>query len=99
MKPPSPGYVKTTMGLDYSQGRRKNRLSDSHCDHGDLAPRQVALDRNNFTLGWQLPQRQMRNSGWRQDAGQSGHYSEDSKLDSVSVTLVSISEDSTAGEG
>ena len=40
----------------------------------------------------------MQNSGWRQDAGQSGYYSEDSKFDSVSVTLVSTSEVSTAVE-
>ena len=60
MKLPSSGFMKTPMGLDYSpggflQGRRKNRLSDSHGDHGDPAPRQMALDRNNSASGQQLP--------------------------------------------
>ena len=104
MKPPSTGFVKMPMGLDYSpreflQGSRKNRLSDSYGDHGDRAPRQVTLDKNNSASGWQLPQRQMQNYGQRQDAGQSGYYSEDSKFDSVSVTSVSTSEVSTAREG
>ena len=104
MKPPPPGFIKTPMGLDYSPGeflqrRRKNRMSDSYGDHGDLAPRQVALDKNNSASSWQLPQRQMQNSRWRQDAGQSGYYSEDSKFNSASVTSVSTSEVSTAGEG
>ena len=91
------------MELDYSpggflQGRRKNRLSDSHGDHGDPAPRQVALDRNNSASGRQLSQSKMQNSRQRQDAGQSGYYSEDSELNSVSVTLVSTSEVSNAEE-
>ena len=100
MKPPSQGFVKMPMGLDYSpreflQGRRKNQFSDSYGDHGDWAPRQVALDKNNSASGWQLPQRQMWNSRWRQDAG----HSEDSEFNSVSVTSVSTFEVSTAGEG
>ena len=41
----------------------------------------------------------MQNSRWGQDGGQSGYYSEDSKFDSVSVTLVSTSEVRTAREG
>ena len=72
---------------DYSprefQRRRKNWWSDSYGDHGDQAPRQVTLDKNS-ALGQQLPRRQMQNSGWRQDADQSGYYLEDSEFDSVS---------------
>ena len=103
MKPPSPGFVKTPMGLDYAPGeflqrRRKNQLSDSYGDHHDLAARQVNLDKNNYTLSQQLSRRQMWNSRQRQDADQSWYYSEDSKFDSVSVTLVSTLEVSTAGE-
>ena len=41
----------------------------------------------------------MQNSGWRQETDQSGYYSEDSEFDSVSVTLVTTSEASTAREG
>ena len=37
----------------------------------------------------------MQNSGWRQDADQSGYYSEDSEFNSVSVTSVT----STTREG
>ena len=96
MKPPSPGFVKVLMGLDYSprefQQRRKNRWSDSDGDHGDQAPRRFTLDKNNSTSGRKLPQKPMQNSGWRQDADQSGYYSEDSEFDSVSITSVSTSE-------
>ena len=64
MKPPSPGFVKAHVGVDYSQRefqqrRRKNQWSDSYGDHGDQAPRWVTLDKNNSASGWQLPQRQM----------------------------------------
>ena len=38
----------------------------------------------------------MQNSRWRQDADQSGYYSKESNFDSVSVTLVTTSEASTA---
>ena len=55
----------------------------------------MALDQNNSASGQQLPQRQKQNVPWRQDADQSGYYSEDSELDSVSITLVSVSEAST----
>ena len=41
----------------------------------------------------------MWNSGWRPDADQSGYYSEDSKFDSVFVTLVTTSKASTTREG
>ena len=41
----------------------------------------------------------MQNSGRRQDADQSGYYSEDSDLDSVSVTLATTSKASTTREG
>ena len=74
-------------------------MSDSCGDHHDQIPRWVALDRNNSTLGRQLPQRQMRNFQQRQDADQSRYYSEDSELDSTSVTSVSASEASTIREG
>ena len=40
----------------------------------------------------------MQNSGWRQDADQSGYYSEDGEFDSVSVTLVTTSKASTTRE-
>ena len=43
--------------------------------------------------------RQIWNAGWRQDADQSGYYSENSELDSISVTSVSTSEVNTAQEG
>ena len=104
MNPLSPRFIKMPSGLDYSpreflHGRRKNQLFDSYADHSDQASRQVALDKNNSTSGWQLYQRQMQNSGQRQDAGQSGYYSENSEFDSVSVTLVSTSKVSTTGEG
>ena len=75
---------------------KENRLSDYY---GDQAPRQVTPDKNNAASGWQLPQRQMQNSGQRQDACQSQYYSDDSEFDSVSVTLVSTSKVSTAREG
>ena len=60
MKPPSPGFVKVPMGLDYSPGdfqqrRRKNRWSDSYGDHHDPVPRWVTLDKNNSALGQQFP--------------------------------------------
>ena len=92
------------MGLDYFPGefqwrRRKNQLSDSYGDHHDQIPRQVTLDKNNSVSGWQLTQRQMWNFPQRQDADQSGYYSEGSELDSTSVTLVSASEASTTREG
>ena len=74
-------------------------MSDSHGDHHGQIPRQVTLDRNNSALGWQLPQRQVCNFPWRQDADQSGDYSEDSELDSASVTMVSASEASPIREG
>ena len=103
MKSPSPGFVKALMGLDYSpkefqKRRRKNQWSDSYGDHGDQAPRQVTLDKNNSALGWQLPQRQVWNSGWGQDADQSGYCSEDSEFNSISLTLVTASEANTARE-
>ena len=103
-KPPSPEFVKVPMGLEYSLGEfqqrgGKNQLSDSYGDHHDQIPRWVALDRNNSTLGQQLPQRQMQNFPQRQDADQSRYYSEDSELDSASVTSVSASEASTTREG
>ena len=92
------------MGLDYSprefqQRKGKNRWSDSYDDYGDYALRQVALDQNNSASGQQLPQRQKQNFPWRQDADQSGYYSEDSELDSASITSVSTSEASTTREG
>ena len=40
----------------------------------------------------------MQNFPWRQDADQSGYYSEDSELDSVSVTSVSASKASITRE-
>ena len=49
--------------------------------------------------GRQLPQRQKQNVPRRQDTDQSGYYSEDSELDSASITSVSVSEASTAREG
>ena len=55
-------------------------------------------DRNNSTSGWQLPQRQRQNVSWRQGADLSGYYSEDSELDSTSLTSVSVSEASNARE-
>ena len=45
------------------------------------------------------PQRQKQNFPWRQDADQSGYYSEDSELESASITSVSVSEASTTREG
>ena len=50
-------------------------------------------------MSWQLPQRTKQNFVWRQDAAQSGYYSEDSELDSVSLTLANTSKASTAREG
>ena len=41
----------------------------------------------------------MQNFPWKQDADQSGYYSEDGELDSASVTSVSASEASTTREG
>ena len=87
------------IGLDYSPGefqqrRGKNWLSNSYDDYDDQAPRQVALDKNNSASSWQI-----QNFRWRQDADQSGYYSEDSELDSISVTSVSISKVNTAQEG
>ena len=104
MKPSSPGFIKAPMGLDYfprefQQRRGKNQWSDSYDDNGDYAPRQVALDQNNSVSGRQLHQRQKWNFPWRQDAYQSRCYSEDSELDSSSITLVSVSEASTTREG
>ena len=101
---PTSGFVKVPVGLDYSprefrHRRRKNRWTNSYDDHGDQAPRQVALDKNNSASSWQLPQRQKQNSGWRQDVDQSGYYSEDSEFDSVSMTSVTTSKASTAREG
>ena len=49
-------------------------------------------------MSQQLPQRQVQNSGWRQDAGQSRYYSEESEFNSLSVTSVT-SKASTAREG
>ena len=74
-------------------------MSDCYGDHCDQIPRWAALDKNNSTLGQQLPRRQMQNFPQRQDADQSGYYSEDSELDSASVTSVSASEASTTREG
>ena len=59
----------------------------------------MALDRNNSASGQQLPQRQKQNVPQRQDTDQSGYYSEDSELDSASITLVLVSKASTAREG
>ena len=72
---------------------------DSCGDHCDQIPRQVTLDKNNSTSGWQLPQRQMWNFPQRPDTDQSRYYSEDSEWDSASVTLVSVSKASTTREG
>ena len=104
MKLSSPGFIKAPIGLDHSprefqQRRGKNQWSDSHDDNGDYAPRWVALDQNNSASGWQLPQRQKHNVPWRQDTDQSGYYSEDSELDSASITLVLVSKASTTREG
>ena len=63
-----------------------------------LQDRWPPLDWNNSASGQQLPQRQKRNVSWRQDADQSRYYSEDSELDSASITSVSVSEASTAGK-
>ena len=103
MKPPSPRFVKAPVGLDYSpkefQKRKgKNRWSDSYDDSGDYAKRQVVLDWNNSASGQQHPQRQKQNVPRRQDADQSGYYSEDSELDSPSVTSASVSGANTARE-
>ena len=68
-------------------------------DQHDQIERWVALDWNNSASGQQLPQRQMQNFPWRQDADQLGYYSEDSKLDSVSLTSVSTSKASITREG
>ena len=100
----SPGFIKVPMGLDYSlrefqQKRGKNRWSNYYDDNGDYAPRQVALDQNNSASDRQLLRRQKWNFPWRQDTDQSGYYSEDSELDSASITLVSVSEASTARKG
>ena len=59
----------------------------------------MALDQNNSVSGQQLPQRQKWNFPQRQNTDQSGYYSEDSKLYSASITLVSVSEASTIREG
>ena len=103
MKPSSPRFIKAPIGLNYSpkefqQRRGKNQWYDSYDDNCDYAPRWVALDQNNSASGQQLPQRQKQNVPQRQDADQSGYYSEGSELDSASVTLGSISEVSTARE-
>ena len=58
----------------------------------------MALDWNNSASSQQLPQRQGRNVSWRQGTDQSRYYSEDSELDSASVTSVSVSKASTARE-
>ena len=104
MKPSSPGFIKAPMGLDYSprefqQRRGKNQWSDSYDHNGDYASRQVALDQNNSASGQQLPQRQKQNVPWRQDADQSGYYSENSELDSASITSVPVFKASTTREG
>ena len=52
----------------------------------------------NLPLVHQLPQRQKQNVSWRQDTDQSRYYSEDSELDSASITSVSVSEASTTKE-
>ena len=103
MKPSSQRFVKAPIGLDYSpkefQKRKgKNQRSDSHDNSGEIAPRQVALDQNNSASGQQLPRRQGQNVSQRQGADQSGYYSEDSELDSTSITSVSVSEASTTRE-
>ena len=59
----------------------------------------MALDWNNSASGKQLPQRQKWNVPRRQDADQLGYNSEDSELDSASITLASVSEAGTAREG
>ena len=59
----------------------------------------MALDWNNSSSGQQLPQRQKQNFPWRQDADQSVYYSEDSELDSASISSVSVSKASTTREG
>ena len=99
MKPSSPRFIKTPMGLDYSpagfqeRGGRNQRFNPQN--DGDYALRWVALDGNNSASSRQLPQRQGWNVSWRQGADQSGYYSEDSELDSVSVTSMLASEAST----
>ena len=55
----------------------------------------MALDWNNSASSQQLPQRQGWNASQRQITDQSGYYSEDSELDSVSITSVLVSEAST----
>ena len=55
----------------------------------------MTLDWNNLASSRQLPQMHRWNVSWRQGTDQSGYYSDDSELDSVSVTLVSTSEAST----
>ena len=90
----SPGFVKALMGLHGSPGEFHQRR-----DQCDQVPIRVALDQNNSTSGQQLLWRQMQNFPWRQDADQLGYYSEDSELDSVSVTSLSASEASITREG
>ena len=104
-KPSSPRVIKSPIGLDYSpnefqERKGRNQRFNPHNDDGDYAPRRVALDRNNSALSQQLPQMQGQNVSQRQGANQSGYYSEDSELDSVSVISVSVSEASTnKGQG
>ena len=58
----------------------------------------MVLDRNNSASNQQLSQRQGQNVSWRQGADQSRYYSEDSELDSASVTSVSVSKACTTRE-
>ena len=103
MKPSSKRFVKAPIELDYfpkefQKRKGKNRWSDSCDDSGDYAPRQVALDQNNSVSSQQLSQRQGQNVSQRQGTDQSRYYSEDSELDSTSITSVSVTKVSTTRE-
>ena len=96
MKLSSPRFIQAQMELDYSQNefqgmKGKNQRSHHH-DGSQYVPRKMTLDWNNLASSQQLPRMQRWNASWRQGADQSEYYSDDSKLDSVSMTSVSASE-------
>ena len=93
-KPRSSMAERVPMGMDCSPRDFKKRAkSEKWSRNCQSNPAASPLDRNNSTLGRQLPRRSM-GLPWDRDTSQSGYYSEDSNLDSVLMTFVATSDTS-----
>ena len=97
-KPPASVAERVPMGMDCSTWDFKKRArSEKWSRNCQSHPAASPLDQNNSTLGRQLPRRSMGLPQDR-DMSQSGYYSEDSDLDSISMTSVATSGVSTPME-